>query len=97
MSFVLPSVPPRFNGDLETWARQMDDYARLQRKWAREVDRMARDAIQEASSKDTYTVTNHTDDKDLDADASSAAVNADVIGSLIQTLITRKVIDGSVT
>jgi hypothetical protein len=44
-----------------------------------------------------YTVTNHTDDRIYDANASSVAELADVLGSLILDLINYGVLQGSVT
>jgi hypothetical protein len=98
MSFSLPPPPPRYDGvDIDTWVRRVDDYLRNLNKTLYVLDRLSRDSLQELATKETYTVTNHTADTTLDADASSAAINADVLGSLIQTLITAKIITGSVT
>ncbi len=103
MTFRLPAPPPRYDGlDLETWARRMDDHTRELDKTFRELDRVARDAVTELPATGTvtkvsFTVTNHTEDLTLDADASSAAINADVLGSLIKTLIDMKIVGGSVS
>lgn len=45
----------------------------------------------------TFTVTNHNADLTLDCDGNSALVNADVLGSLIDELITKGIIAGSVS
>lgn len=45
----------------------------------------------------TFTVTNWTEDLDMDCDNSADAAIADVLGTLINELIKKGVIDGSVS
>ncbi len=43
-----------------------------------------------------YTVTNHTDDRVMDADSAADAELADVLGSVIADLIAQGILSGSV-
>lgn len=45
----------------------------------------------------TYTVTNHVEDRTMDANASSEAELRDVVGSIIKDLIAAGILTGSVS
>lgn len=71
--------PPRSN-DPEDW-----------RDWAEEVERVMNLLL--AGSGQTYTITNVTTDRVLDADATSIDELADALGTLVADLKTAGVID----
>lgn len=52
--------------------------------------------VRDETRKHNYTVTNITVDRALDCNANSDLATADVLGTLIQDLIERGVISGSV-
>jgi hypothetical protein len=61
------------------------------------VDRRVRgDVANDELSGGDYTVTNHTDDRVLNADSTSDAELADVLGSVIADLIAAGILSGSV-